>query len=70
MTAYRLPLNGIYDRLMITASLMSASFDASRITFEAKPYENAEAFLAEITMLIHSLMMNKGEHLVYPRWAS
>ncbi len=65
--AYRLALNGIHDRLMITASLMSASFDASRITFEAKPYANAEAFLAEITMLIHSLMVNKGEHLVYPR---
>jgi phosphoenolpyruvate carboxylase len=65
--AYRLALNGIHDRLMITASLLSSTSDTSPITFEAKPYENAEAFLAEITMLIHSLMVNKGEYLVYPR---
>jgi phosphoenolpyruvate carboxylase len=65
--AYRLALNGIHDRLMITASLLSAIADGSPVTFEAEPYQNAETFLAEITMLIHSLMVNKGEHLVYPR---
>jgi len=65
--AYRLALNGIHDRLMVTAKSMQAVSDLTSVNIEAKPYEKAETFLAEITMLIHSLMVNKGEHLVYPR---
>jgi len=61
--AYRLALNGIHDRLMVTAS----TADNTQTNIDAKPYEEAEEFLAEITTLIHSLMLNKGEHLVYPR---
>jgi phosphoenolpyruvate carboxylase len=65
--AYRLALNGIYDRLMATAKPVLSVSEFSSSQANAKAYENPEAFLAEITLLIHSLMLNKGENLVYPR---
>jgi phosphoenolpyruvate carboxylase len=65
--AYRLALNGIYDRLMATAKPVLPASDLTQTYFDASPYVNAEEFLQEITRLIHSLMINKGEHLVYPR---
>jgi phosphoenolpyruvate carboxylase len=65
--AYRLALNGIHDRLMVTAKPVLPVSDFAETKIEAKAYEKAEAFLSEITILIHSLMVNKGEHLVYPR---
>lgn len=65
--AYRLALNGIYDRLMATAKPVLPVSDLIRAQSNAKAYSKAEDFLEEITVLIHSLMLNKGEHLVYPR---
>jgi phosphoenolpyruvate carboxylase len=65
--AYRLALNGIYDRLLATAKPVFTTSDLTLSETTAKAYEHPEAFLAEITLLIHSLMQNKGEHLVYPR---
>ncbi len=65
--AYRLALNGIYDRLLATAKPVFTTSDLTLSETTAKAYEDPEAFLAEITLLIHSLMQNKGEHLVYPR---
>lgn len=64
---YRLALNGIYDRIMATASPV-LSQDGRLQSYEAiEPYANPDAFLAEITAIIHSLMQNKGAHLIYPR---
>lgn len=65
--AYRLALNGIHDRLMVTAQPVLPVSEFVQVSTNAKPYTSADAFLAEITMLIHSLMQNKGEHLVYSR---
>lgn len=65
--AYRLALNGIYDRLIATTQSGLIASDLTSNQTKAKAYENPEVFLAEITLLIHSLMLNKGEHLVYPR---
>jgi phosphoenolpyruvate carboxylase len=65
--SYRLALNSIYDRLMATANPVLPVSDLVQAKSNAKAYGNSDEFLAEITLLIHSLMLNKGEHLIYPR---
>ncbi len=65
--AYRMALNSIHDRLLVTAKPVLPTVTDDQHAIDAKPYSTAEEFLAEITILIHSLMLNKGENLVYPR---
>ncbi len=65
--AYRMALNSIHDRLIVTAKPVLSVTANDQHELTAKPYLTAEEFLAEITILIHSLMLNKGENLVYPR---
>ena len=65
--AYRLALNGIYDRVVATAKPVLPIADTIYTNPKASPYSNAEGFLTDVTTLIHSLMLNKGEHLIYPR---
>ena len=65
--AYRMALNSIHDRLVVTAKPVLSVMMNDQHSINAKPYLTAEEFLAEITLLIHSLMLNKGENLVYPR---
>jgi phosphoenolpyruvate carboxylase len=60
---YRLALNAIYDRLTATAHQLTTEIESE--TF--KPYESAEALLADLRVIAESLRANHGEALVYPR---
>ncbi|MDX1914325.1 MAG: phosphoenolpyruvate carboxylase [Methylophilus sp.] len=63
---YRLALNGIYDRLALTANQLLPKAMEADIHHEVTPYHNAEELLAEINTLIQSLNEHHGEALVYP----
>lgn len=64
---YRLALNYMYDRLMVTAKPVLAISQTNAINPKALAYADASDFLTDLTTLIHSLMCHQGEHLIYPR---
>lgn len=64
---YRLALNGIYDRFVVTAKTLTPDVDFAVPSIEIKPYENHDALLADLNILTQSLKANAGEALIYPR---
>ncbi len=64
---YRLALNGIYDRLTATARELLPTLTWRNESIEAAPYADAASFLADLNILVDSLIANGGAALVYPR---
>jgi phosphoenolpyruvate carboxylase len=64
---YRRALIGIYARLAATARELGASNILRKEVGHAEPYDNPEAFHAELKVLAESLEQNFGAILVQPR---
>ncbi len=65
---YRLALNGVYDRLLMTAqTLLPNAGWAIDEDIDALPYDTPEALLAPLTTIADSLRAHKGEAMIYPR---
>jgi phosphoenolpyruvate carboxylase len=65
---YRLALNGIYDRLCVTATQFSKQIETRRTTKTIQPFANADELLANLNILVASLMENSGGKMIYPRF--
>ncbi|MDT7849519.1 phosphoenolpyruvate carboxylase [Methylophilus sp. VKM B-3414] len=65
---YRLALNGVHDRLLVTAShlLPDASWSLPEEVGN-EPYEDPEALLHPLQTIADSLRHHHGEALIYPR---
>ncbi|MDP8566814.1 phosphoenolpyruvate carboxylase [Methylophilus aquaticus] len=65
---YRLALNGIYDRLLRTATtlLPEAEWSMDK-TMDILPYDSPEALLSVLQVIADSLRQHQGESLIYPR---
>ncbi len=65
---YRLALNGIYDRLLVTAKhLLPTCSWADSGDGEQLPYEGYKALLQPLQTIADSLYKHHGEALIYPR---
>lgn len=65
---YRLALNGVYDRLLVTAQqLLPAGGWVLDDDVNAMPYENPQALLVPLQIIAASLRNHQGESLIYPR---
>jgi phosphoenolpyruvate carboxylase len=64
---YRKALIGIYARLAGTARALGATNILRKEVGPAAPYRNAEAFGADLQVLIESLTFNHGAMLAHPR---
>lgn len=65
---YRLALNGIYDRLLVTADqLLPGEGWVVDESIAADPYESAHDLLESLEIIAESLRQHQGEALIYPR---
>jgi phosphoenolpyruvate carboxylase len=65
---YRLALNGIYDRLLITAKhLLPNGGWVVDDDIDATPYANPQDLLSPLNIIAASLREHHGEDLIYPR---
>jgi phosphoenolpyruvate carboxylase len=64
---YRLAINGIFDKLLVTAQQLAPQVEFKDVPTNVAPYPDADALLAELAILTNSLKANKGEKLVYAR---
>jgi phosphoenolpyruvate carboxylase len=65
---YRLALNGVHDRLLVTAeNLLSGCGWTIADDVDALPYEGPEALLVPLQAIADSLRKHHGEALIYPR---
>jgi phosphoenolpyruvate carboxylase len=65
---YRLALNGVHDRLLVTAeSLLAGAGWAIAKEVDAIPYDSPEALLQPLQAIADSLRKHHGQALVYPR---
>lgn len=65
---YRLALNGVHDRLLVTAeTLLSGCGWTIADDVDALPYESPEALLVPLQAIADSLRKHHGEALIYPR---
>jgi phosphoenolpyruvate carboxylase len=65
---YRLALNGIYDRLVVTAKKFLPNIELPTVPHKVKPFANADELLASLNVLVSSLMIHEGGKLIYPRF--
>jgi phosphoenolpyruvate carboxylase len=65
---YRLALNGVHDRLLVTAeSLLAGAGWTIAKEVDALPYDSPEALLQPLQAIADSLRKHHGEALIYPR---
>ena len=65
---YRLALNGVHDRLLVTAeNLLSGCGWNIEDDVDALPYDGPEALLVPLQAIANSLRKHHGEALIYPR---
>ncbi len=64
---YRLAINGIFDKLLVTAQQLAPQVEFRDVPANVAPYADADTLLAELAILTNSLKANQGEKLVYAR---
>ena len=65
---YRLALNGLHDRLLVTARQLLPEADwAIAAEIEAEAFESPQALLQSLQLIASSLRSHQGEALIYPR---
>ena len=64
---YRLALNGIYDKLVVTAKQLLPQLELRDASQDAKIYASVDELLANLNVLVDSLKEYGGEGLIYPR---
>lgn len=65
---YRLALNGLHDRLLVTArQLLPEGEWAVAAEIEVEAFESPQALLQSLQLIASSLRSHQGEALIYPR---
>ena len=65
---YRLALNGVYDRLLVTAAhLLPGAGWVVDDEITGLPYDSPEAVMAPLQCIADSLRTHQGESMIYPR---